>query len=69
VRWTRIVMGIVMVAAGGVWFLQGIGLLAGSFMSHSATWVVIGALVVLAGIVLLREAMGPRNGRGGSSAS
>ncbi len=64
-RWTRIVMGVIMVIAGGIWFLQGIGLLAGSFMSHNLVWVVIGAFVALAGVILLREALGPGARRGG----
>jgi uncharacterized membrane protein YeaQ/YmgE (transglycosylase-associated protein family) len=65
VRWTRIVMGVVMVVAGGTWLLQGLGVVPGTFMSHNFIWVVIGAFVVLAGVILLREAFGPGSRKGG----
>jgi hypothetical protein len=48
------VAGVLVCLAGGVFFLQGIGVLGGSFMSHTATWTVIGAVMVGAGALLLR---------------
>ena len=45
-------IGIVLAVAGGVFTLQGIGVLGGSFMSGSATWAVIGIALVVAGLVL-----------------
>lgn len=39
--------------AGVVWILQGLGVIvSGSFMTNDRTWVVIGALAVVAGIAL-----------------
>jgi hypothetical protein len=49
-------LGLVLVLAGGVFFLQGIGVLGGSFMSGSAKWAVIGGLLVAAGVGLLAAA-------------
>ncbi len=43
-RW---VLSDVFLVLGAIWFLKGIGVLAGSFMSHSLVWAVIGAVVVL----------------------
>lgn len=31
-------IGFVLIAVGGVWFLQGIGVLPGSFMSGQTKW-------------------------------
>ncbi len=47
------VIGVVACLSGGVFFLQGVGLLGGSFMSNTITWTVIGGLLVAGGIVLL----------------
>jgi LPXTG-motif cell wall-anchored protein len=38
---------------GCVWFLQGINVLPGSFMSGQTKWAVIGGLLLIAGIGLL----------------
>jgi hypothetical protein len=48
--------GLVLVLAGVVFFFQGIGVIGGSFMSGSARWAVIGAVLVLAGVGLLAAA-------------
>lgn len=45
-------IGILVAVAGGVFTLQGIGVLGGSFMSGSATWAVIGVALVVVGLVL-----------------
>jgi hypothetical protein len=47
------VAGVLICLAGGVFFLQGIGLIGGSFMSHTLTWTIIGAVMVAAGAGLL----------------
>jgi len=52
--WGAIVIGIICVLMGGLWFLQGIGVVGGSFMTGSKLWLFIGLVVVLAGIALLR---------------
>jgi hypothetical protein len=56
-RRAEAVLGVVMVAAGSVWFLQGIRVLPGSFMTGSRFWVVTGALVGLAGIGLFLDGL------------
>ena len=38
---------------GGVWFLQGIDVLPGSFMTGQTKWAVIGGLAFVAGLALL----------------
>ncbi|HTF50323.1 MAG TPA: hypothetical protein VK735_23030 [Pseudonocardia sp.] len=52
--WGAIVVGIICVLIGGLWFLQGVGVVGGSFMTGSKLWLFIGVVVVLAGIALLR---------------
>jgi hypothetical protein len=49
----RRILGVVLVAVGGVWIAQGSGALHGSFMTGEALWTVIGLLAVLFGIALL----------------
>lgn len=56
-----VIIGAVAVLLGGVWALQGSGVIGGSVMSDSATWLVIGAVVVVAGLVLI--VLGARGGR------
>ena len=46
-------LGIVLLLAGTVFFFQGIGVIGGSFMTGSARWAVIGAVLDLAGAGLL----------------
>jgi len=47
------VLGGIMTVIGGIWFLQGISVLPGTFMRGSTLWVVIGAVVCLAGLAVL----------------
>jgi hypothetical protein len=37
-RWSLLVVGILLVLVGGVWIFQGIGVLKGSFMTGQALW-------------------------------
>jgi len=46
-------LGVVLVLAGTVFFFQGVGVIGGSFMTGSARWAVIGAVLVTAGVGLL----------------
>ena len=62
-RMVRLVAGIVVGLVGIVWFLQGIGVLPGSFMTGSQFWAVIGAVLIIVGAWL---AAGARGARGGS---
>jgi hypothetical protein len=52
-RWGLTVVGLVVLLTGVVWFLQGIRILPGSFMTGSRFWAVTGAALVLAGIAIL----------------
>lgn len=55
------IVGLVAVLVGGVWALQGSGVLGGSGMSNSTTWLVIGVVVVVAGALMI--VLGLRGGR------
>jgi hypothetical protein len=57
------VAGVLMCLVGGVFFLQGIGVIGGSFMSHTLTWTVIGVLMVTGGAVMLSAIRPPGRGR------
>jgi hypothetical protein len=46
-------VAVVVIVAGVVFTLQGVGLIGGSFMSGSALWAALGPLIALAGIGLL----------------
>lgn len=50
------VVGVVMVLMGTIWFLQGINILPGSFMTGQTRWAVYGGLAVLLGLVVLVRA-------------
>ena len=47
------IFGVLFILAGGVWFLQGIGVLPGSFMTGQIQWAIYGAIAVVVGIALL----------------
>jgi hypothetical protein len=47
-------VGIVLIAVGGVWILQGAGFLKGSFMTGEGTWLWIGIATVIVGFVVVR---------------
>ncbi len=47
------IIGALFIFAGGVWFLQGIGVLPGSFMTGQIQWAIYGAVAVVVGIGLL----------------
>lgn len=49
----RRILGVVLVAVGGVWIAQGSGALHGSSMTGEALWTAIGILVAAFGIALL----------------
>ncbi|MFL5797562.1 MAG: hypothetical protein ACJ77A_06465 [Actinomycetota bacterium] len=57
------VAGVVMCLVGGVFFLQGIGVIGGSFMSHTLTWTVVGVLMVTGGAVMLSASRPPGSAR------
>jgi hypothetical protein len=47
------IMGILFVLVGGVWILQGINVLPGSFMTGQTQWAIYGAIAVIFGFGLL----------------
>lgn len=47
------VASVLCVLMGCVWFLQGINVLPGSFMTGQTKWAVYGGLLLIAGIALL----------------
>jgi uncharacterized membrane protein HdeD (DUF308 family) len=47
------IAGTVCVLVGCVWFLQGINVLPGSFMTGQTIWAVYGVILLLAGIGLV----------------
>ena len=47
------VVGVLLVLAGGIWFLQGINVLPGSFMSGQSQWAVRGGIAALVGVGVL----------------
>jgi len=46
-------LAVLLILAGGVWFLQGVNLLPGSFMTNHIEWAYYGGLTVVVGILLL----------------
>jgi hypothetical protein len=46
------VVGILLILGGAVWFLQGINVLPGSFMTGQIRWAVYGGIAIAAGIAL-----------------
>ena len=48
----RIGLGILLVLVGGLWTLQGLGVVGGSVMSGVTLWAIIGPIVALAGLGL-----------------
>ena len=56
------IIAILLILVGTVWFLQGVNVLPGSFMSGQAKWAVFGAVAFGVGIGLLAAAkkIGPR---------
>jgi hypothetical protein len=45
-------VGVVLILLGGLWTLQGVGILGGSAMSGQSFWAIVGALLLLIGVVL-----------------
>jgi uncharacterized membrane protein HdeD (DUF308 family) len=53
------VAGALAVLMGTIWFLQGITVLPGSFMSGQVRWAVYGAIAIVLGVMMLRRANRP----------
>jgi hypothetical protein len=50
------IVGVLLMLLGGIWFLQGINVLPGSFMTGQTRWAVRGGILVFAGIAALVRA-------------
>jgi F0F1-type ATP synthase assembly protein I len=59
----RTVVVIIGGLVGGVWIGQGAGLITGSFMTGSPTWLAIGVLCLVAGLFLIFLAVRRRSNR------
>ena len=57
------VLGVVALVVGGTWMGQGLNLIPGSFMTGDRTWLVVGLIVAVAGVVLLALALRRPSGR------
>jgi hypothetical protein len=47
------IVGVLLILVGGVWFLQGINILPGSFMTGNPQWAVNGGIAIIIGLGLL----------------
>jgi len=50
------VVGVLLMLVGAVWFLQGIDVLPGSFMTGQTQWAVYGGVAFVAGAIALHYA-------------
>ena len=50
------IVGVLMVLMGAIWFLQGINILPGSFMTGQLKWALYGGCMVVAGLLVLSRA-------------
>ncbi len=53
------IVGVLLVAFGCIWFLQGVNVLPGSFMTGQIRWAAYGGIAVVVGIGLLFAAKRP----------
>jgi hypothetical protein len=52
-RLTLNVIGGILLFMGAIWFLQGVNVLPGSFMTGQMLWAIIGGITFLVGIILI----------------
>ena len=64
-RTASLIVGGLAVLVGGVWIGQGAGLIKGSFMTGSRTWLAIGLLCLSVGLLLIFLAVKHRPTAGG----
>lgn len=56
-RTALVAIGAVLIVLGVVWILQGVGVLAGSFMTGSGFWAWMGAVAVMLGLPCLARGL------------
>ncbi|UCF29261.1 MAG: hypothetical protein JSW42_06190 [Chloroflexota bacterium] len=61
-KWLLNIIGVILILVGIVWFLQGINVLPGSFMSGDPLYSVLGILLVVVGMIILAFANRRRKG-------
>ena len=61
-RTIAMIIGGLAVLVGGVWIGQGAGLIKGSFMTGSRTWLAIGLLCLVVGLLLIFLTLRRRQG-------
>ena len=49
----RAIVGVVLLAVGGIWIAQGTGAMKGSAMTGHSQYIVLGVIVALLGLLLL----------------
>ncbi len=49
-------IGVIMICIGGIFFLQGINIIPGSFMTGQMQWAVYGGIILVGGVLLLMSA-------------
>ena len=62
-RPARLAIAAILGLLGAVWFLQGVGVIGGSFMSSNPLWAFLGAVIVIAAgflVVMERRRAGAR---------
>jgi len=47
------ILGVLLMVSGGVWFLQGINIIPGSFMTGQTRWAAYGGVTLIAGAACL----------------
>jgi hypothetical protein len=52
-RWVWIIVGVLALATGVLWTLQGLNIVKGSVMTGQSIYVIIGPIVALVGLTLL----------------
>jgi uncharacterized membrane protein HdeD (DUF308 family) len=55
-RIVKNIVGVLLVLAGLIWILQGTSVLPGSYMTGQMKWAVYGAVLLVAGIIVLMSA-------------
>jgi hypothetical protein len=56
------ILGVLLIVMGSIWFLQGVNMLPGSFMTGQIRWAVYGGITAIAGAILVRLSGRRRNG-------
>jgi len=64
-KMTLNIVGVVLALFGAIWFLQGINVLPGSFMTGQIRWAVYGGITMVAGLAFLVVAKRRRPQAGG----